>query len=343
MLAAEGRLDALLGDVGEHRPLAAVVLRADEDLPLAAVAALHLVHHPPAVGRGGQEVLGDPVVGEDAGQLDRRGSRCRGRGRRRPGRTPGPPPGTVPGTGCRVHQKPLESAFHASDPPAVPVLTRSSGSPTCLPVSTSWTKTVPRSVPSFDSDTATLRPVGGGHEEVDGRPAAGVERVGVDEHLLVGEVVEVGQRDQERLLQRRLPLEQEVRRPAALHLVVRRRVDGEDLLRTAPGWPPAPGPRRGTPGSRRPAPPSTPSSPRSRSPPASGSPPTPPPRGRCRSPSPCASPPSRDLTPGAACARNRRDGRSVRKESAETGECAQEQASRRSVRTGAHFSRLGLR
>ena len=60
---------AVVGDVGQQPPVTtggAAVLAAEEDLPLATVTLLHAVHQPPAVGRRGQHVLRDALVGEAA-------------------------------------------------------------------------------------------------------------------------------------------------------------------------------------------------------------------------------------------------------------------------------------
>ena len=61
---------ALVRDVCHLPPRAAGVLAAEEDLPLTSIPLLHPVHHPAAVGRGGQVVLRDPFVGEGAREVN---------------------------------------------------------------------------------------------------------------------------------------------------------------------------------------------------------------------------------------------------------------------------------
>src|SRR6188472_3127353 len=67
---AEHGMHALVGDSCHLPPRAAGTLATQEDLPLTTIALLHPVHHPTAVGRGGQIVLRDPLVGEAASELN---------------------------------------------------------------------------------------------------------------------------------------------------------------------------------------------------------------------------------------------------------------------------------
>ena len=60
----------LSGTSANLPPRAVGILAAEEDLPLTTVTLLHPVHHPAAVGRGGQEVLRDPLVGEATSQVN---------------------------------------------------------------------------------------------------------------------------------------------------------------------------------------------------------------------------------------------------------------------------------
>ena len=67
---AEYGIHALVGDGGHLPPRAIGILAPEEDLPLTTITLLHPVHHPAPVGRGGQKVLRDPLVGEAAGEVN---------------------------------------------------------------------------------------------------------------------------------------------------------------------------------------------------------------------------------------------------------------------------------
>ena len=67
---AEHGMHALVGDVCHLPPRAAGTLATEEDLPLTSIPLLHPVHHPTTVGRGGQVVLRDPLVGEGASEVN---------------------------------------------------------------------------------------------------------------------------------------------------------------------------------------------------------------------------------------------------------------------------------
>jgi len=67
---AEHGMHALVRDVCHLPPRAVGALAAKEDLPLTSIPLLHLVHDPAAVGRSGQVVLRDPLVGERASEVN---------------------------------------------------------------------------------------------------------------------------------------------------------------------------------------------------------------------------------------------------------------------------------
>ncbi len=61
-----------------------------------------------------------------------------------------------------MYQSPAESPRQATEPPAVPLLTRGIGVSASSPVAASYTCSVPSSVPWEDCETATSRPSGDG-------------------------------------------------------------------------------------------------------------------------------------------------------------------------------------
>ena len=69
-VCAEHGMHALVGDACHLPPRAIGTLATEEDLPLTTITLLHPVHHPTAVGRGGQIVLRDPLVGEAASEVN---------------------------------------------------------------------------------------------------------------------------------------------------------------------------------------------------------------------------------------------------------------------------------
>src|SRR5260370_30803287 len=63
-------MHALVGDVCHLPPRAVGALATAEDLPLTSIPLLHPVHHPPTVGRAGQVVLRDALVGQAASEVN---------------------------------------------------------------------------------------------------------------------------------------------------------------------------------------------------------------------------------------------------------------------------------
>src|SRR5215467_9783307 len=63
-------MHAFFGDACDLPPLAIGILATDEDLPLTTITLLHPVHQPATVRRGGQEVLGNPLVGEAVSEVE---------------------------------------------------------------------------------------------------------------------------------------------------------------------------------------------------------------------------------------------------------------------------------
>src|SRR5580700_5306116 len=63
-------MHALVGDACHLPPRAIGTLATEEDLPFTTITLLHPVHHPTTVGRGGQVVLRDPLIGEGASEVN---------------------------------------------------------------------------------------------------------------------------------------------------------------------------------------------------------------------------------------------------------------------------------
>ena len=88
--------------------------------------------------------------------------------------------------------------------------------------------------PALGQRDGDARAVGRGGIPVDRGGARLVERVWIDQHALAGRVVEAVEREKEWLLEGWLRLEREVGRATERQLVVRRRLDLEDLLEPVP-------------------------------------------------------------------------------------------------------------
>ena len=198
-VCAEHGMHAFVGDACHLPPRATGTLAAEEDLPLTTITLLHPVHHPTAVGRGGQIVLRDPLVGEAASEVNV--VRCvaelaephllpKARGVSAAGV---PEPRAVVTPGHRTtHQIHMRDRL-VDDLPAVGVIDVQ------RPVLIAMLR-------QRDRDLLAVR---GWNEEVDGGLAGRVDGIRIHDDTLGRGVVKVGQRHQERLLPRRLHLQHE--------------------------------------------------------------------------------------------------------------------------------------
>ena len=228
-MRAERGPHALVGDVRHQPPRAAGLLAAEEYLPLTAVASLHPVHHPAAIGRSGQAVLRDPLVGERAGQIEAvtrvaevtephllpeaRRIGAQGVPEPRPVVTPGHRPAYQVHVRDRlVHDLSGAGVVDVQCPVLGAVLRQGHG------------------------DLGAVR---GRHEEVDGGLTRRVDDVRIHHHPLGRHIVEVGQGDQEWLLPGCLHLQREEGASTRPELQVRRSFELQQLL--------GPGPQRGPP------------------------------------------------------------------------------------------------